>query len=194
MKEDTADKKSDGSDSKTAEKKQEARAETKDADSKTDSGDKSLEERKRLLRDAFINGTTGKPKTGEEIAKSLKDIGEIRIDDLSEEDREELKESIPEVADYVEFNPTTWDKIKDNPVLLALMAVGGYQVIKQSGKYVMNRVRDKSDAARQREAATSETAPLIDEVKRKEAGKAGHNSQAGSTSEGGWRRQSCDSQ
>lgn len=169
LKEDTEDKSKSGSDSNTGEAKQEAGVEK--TSGKSDSVDPALEERKRLLRDAFINGSTGKPKTGEEIARSLKDIGEIRIDDLSDDDREDLKESIPEVADYVEFEPTTWDKIKDNPVLLALMAVGGYQVIKHGGKYVMNRVRDKSDAARQREAAGNETAPLIDEVKRKEAGK-----------------------
>lgn len=106
--------------------------------------------RKRLL-DVFVNKDDGSTKKPEEIVEALEKAVEPSEDARVETSNETIalpaldkiagidNLDIPEIDDRIEFEPDLWHRIKENPLVTALVAYGGYQVLKQGRKFVLAR-------------------------------------------------------
>ncbi|MBI1270648.1 hypothetical protein GC174_09465 [bacterium] len=104
--------------------------------------------RQSLLK-AFIKPEDGTTKRPEEIVKAIESAPLPALDKLGSLD----KLDIPEIDDRIEFEPDLWHKIKENPLISALVLYGGYQVIKQGRKFVLQRQAKEAPAV---EGSTSE--------------------------------------
>lgn len=104
---------------------------------------------RQSLLNAFIKPEDGTTKEPEEIVKAIESAPLPALDKLGSLD----KLDIPEIDDRIEFEPDLWHKIKENPMITALVLYGGYQVIKQGRKFVLQRKAKEAPAA---EGSTSE--------------------------------------
>lgn len=110
--------------------------------------------RQSLLK-AFIKPEDGTTKKPEEIVKAIESTPLPALDKLGSLD----KLDIPEIDDRIEFEPDLWHKIKENPLISALVLYGGYQVIKQGRKFVLQRQAKEAPAV---EGTTKETETKTD--------------------------------
>lgn len=110
--------------------------------------------RQSLLK-AFIKPEDGTTKKPEEIVKAIESAPLPALDKLGSLD----KLDIPEIDDRIEFEPDLWHKIKENPLISALVLYGGYQVIKQGRKFVLQRQANEAPAV---EGTTKETETKTD--------------------------------
>lgn len=110
--------------------------------------------RQSLLK-AFIKPEDGTTKKPEEIVKAIESAPLPALDKLGSLD----KLDIPEIDDRIEFEPDLWHKIKENPLISALVLYGGYQVIKQGRKFVLQRQAKEAPAV---EGTTKETETKTD--------------------------------
>lgn len=103
---------------------------------------KQEEQLRQALKNAFLKPEDGTAKEPEEIVKALEEVKLPTLDKIK--DLEKL--DIPELQDRIEFEPGLWHKIKENPLISALVAIGGYQVLKRGGKFVLQRTKNNAEA------------------------------------------------
>ena len=108
---------------------------------------------RQSLLNAFIKPEDGTTKEPEEIVKAIESAPLPALDKLGSLD----KLDIPEIDDRIEFEPDLWHKIKENPMITALVLYGGYQVIKQGRKFVLQRKAKEAPAAEGSASEKSET-------------------------------------
>lgn len=109
---------------------------------------------RQSLRAAFLKPEDGSTKKPEEIVEALEQIKLPELDKI-----ENIKDlDIPEIDDRIEFEPDLWHKIKENPLISILVAYGGYQVIKQGRKFVLQRTRAEAEGGKASESGEKKQA------------------------------------
>lgn len=109
---------------------------------------------RQSLRAAFLKPEDGSTKKPEEIVEALEQIKLPELDKI-----ENIKDlDIPEIDDRIEFEPDLWHKIKENPLISILVAYGGYQVIKQGRKFVLQRTRAEAEGGKAAESGEKKQA------------------------------------
>lgn len=116
---------------------------------KDDSTEVESEERQKIkqsLRDLFLDNKDDPLKRKEQVTEALEKFDRPTLEQIAQEEIDELVRSVPE-KDYGEpDSPSLFDQAK-YPVLTALVAYGGYRILKAGGRATLQKVRGTGDRA-----------------------------------------------